>query len=184
MSTPMTMTEKILARHAGTAAVTPGENIWVDVDVLMTHDVCGPGTIGIFKEKFGADAKVWDPDRVVIIPDHYIFTAEQICHRNIQILRDFVKEQGIKYYYDPDFVTSEPTMPNPYRDPTKTNYKGVCHKALPEEGHLPSGRDSARDRQPHLHRRARSGSSPRAWATPMRPSRWAPARPGSKCPRR
>ena len=105
----------------------------------MTHDVCGPGTIGIFHEKFGRNAKVWDPDRVVIIPDHYIFTADQKCHRNVQILRDFVKEQGLKYYYDPEFVTNEPGMPNPYKDPTKTNYKGVCHKALPEEGHVRPG---------------------------------------------
>jgi 3-isopropylmalate/(R)-2-methylmalate dehydratase large subunit len=101
--------------------------------------VCGPGTIGIFKERFGPDAKVWDGDKVVIIPDHYIFTADQKCHRNIQILRDFVREQGLKYYYDPDFVTSEPGMPNPYKDPNKTNYKGVCHKALPEEGHVRPG---------------------------------------------
>jgi 3-isopropylmalate/(R)-2-methylmalate dehydratase large subunit len=135
----MTMTEQILAKHARKAAVEPGENIWVDVDVLMTHDVCGPGTIGVFHEQFGRDAKVWDPDRVVIIPDHYIFTKEKICHRNIQILRDFVKEQGLKYYYDPEFVTMDEGMPNPYRDPTKTNYKGVCHKALPEEGHVRPG---------------------------------------------
>ena len=135
----MTMTEKIMARHAGRDHVSPGENIWVDVDVLLTHDVCGPGTIGIFKQQFGDNARVWDPDRVVIIPDHYIFTADQICHRNIQILRDFVKEQGIRHYYDPEFVTSEPTMPNPYNDPENTNYKGVCHKALPEEGHVRPG---------------------------------------------
>jgi 3-isopropylmalate/(R)-2-methylmalate dehydratase large subunit len=135
----MTMTEKILAKHAGKDSVEPGDNVWVNVDVLMTHDVCGPGTIGIFKEKFGPQAKVWDRDRVVIIPDHYIFTADQKCHRNVQILRDFVKEQGLRYYYDPEFVTSEPTMPNPYKDPTKTNYKGVCHKALPEEGHIRPG---------------------------------------------
>jgi 3-isopropylmalate/(R)-2-methylmalate dehydratase large subunit len=135
----MTMTEKILAKHAQRTAVEPGENIWVDVDVLMTHDVCGPGTIGVFHEHFGRSAKVWNPDKVVVIPDHYIFTKEQICHRNVQILRDFVKEQGLKYYYDPEFVTMEPTMPNPYKDPTKTNYKGVCHKALPEEGHVRPG---------------------------------------------
>jgi len=139
MAKPMTMTEKILAAHAGCDDTTPGENIWVDVDILMTHDVCGPGTIGIFQERFGPDAKVWDADKVVIIPDHYIFTAEEKCHRNIQILRDFVRQQGLRYYYDPDFVTSEPGMPNPYKDPTKTNYKGVCHKALPEEGHIRPG---------------------------------------------
>src|SRR5678809_1238265 len=135
----MTITEKILAKHAGKKGVQPGENIWVDVDILMTHDVCGPGTIGVFHEKFGRNAKVWDPDKVVIIPDHYIFTADLKCHRNVQTLRDFVREQGLRYYYDPEFVTSEPGMPNPYKDPTKTNYKGVCHKALPEEGHVRPG---------------------------------------------
>jgi 3-isopropylmalate/(R)-2-methylmalate dehydratase large subunit len=134
----MTMTEKILAKHSGRSHIAPNENVWVDVDVLMTHDVCGPGTIGIFHEKFGRDAKVWDKDRVVVIPDHYIFTADQKCHRNIQILRDFVKEQGLRYYYDPEFVKAE-GMPSPYLDPTKTNYKGVCHKALPEEGHIRPG---------------------------------------------
>jgi len=135
----MTMTEQILAKHSGRARVEPGENVWVNVDVLMTHDVCGPGTIGIFHEKFGRDAKVWEKDRVVVIPDHYIFTADDKCHRNIQILRDFVREQGLKYYYDPEFVTMNPGMPNPYKDPTKTSYKGVCHKALPEEGHVRPG---------------------------------------------
>src|SRR6195952_1363646 len=112
----MTMTEQILAKHSGRERVEPGDNIWVDVDVLMTHDVCGPGTIGIFHKEFGRQAKVWDGDRVVIIPDHYIFTADEKCHRNIQTLRDFVSEQGLKYYYDPDFVKMEPTMPSPYRD--------------------------------------------------------------------
>src|SRR5437899_7129863 len=135
----MTITEKILAKHSGRGRVEPGENIWVDMDILMTHDVCGQGTIGIFHEKFGRNAKVWDPDKVVIIPDHYIFTADLKCHRNVQVLRDFVREQGLRYYYDPEFVTTEPGMPNPYKDPTKTNYKGVCHKALPEEGHTRPG---------------------------------------------
>ncbi len=141
MARPMTMTEKIMAAHAGRSEVAPGENVWVDVDVLLTHDVCGPGTIGIFKEQFGKDAKVWDRDRVIIIPDHFIFTADDKCHRNVQILRDFVTEQGLRYYYDPDFINSEAGsgMPNPYNDPTKTSYKGVCHKALPEEGHVRPG---------------------------------------------
>ncbi len=135
----MTMTEKIIAKHAGRAQVRPGENVWVDVDVLMTHDVCGPGTIGIFHEKFGRAAKVWDKKRVVIIPDHYIFTADEKCHRNVQILRDFVREQALEYYYDPEFVKNEPGMPNPYIDPTQTHYRGVCHKVLPEEGHVRPG---------------------------------------------
>ncbi len=119
----MTMTEKILASHAGRDAVEPGENIWVSVDVLLTHDVCGPGTIGVFKEQFGEDAKVWDREKVVIIPDHYIFTEDEKAHRNIDILRDFAKEQDLPYYYD---VGTE-------------RYRGVCHVALPAEGHARPG---------------------------------------------
>src|SRR3989441_5104585 len=119
----MTMTEQVLARHAGRKTVAPGDNIWVDVDILMTHDVCGPGTIGIFRKQFGPTAKGWDPEKVVIIPDHYIFTNDQHAHRNIDVLRAFVKEQGLPYYYD---VGTD-------------KYKGVCHIALPEEGHTRPG---------------------------------------------
>ncbi|HLB02099.1 MAG TPA: 3-isopropylmalate dehydratase large subunit [Nitrospiria bacterium] len=119
----MTLTEKILARHAGRAHVGPGENIWVNVDVLMTHDVCGPGTISIFKKQFGERAKVWDREKVVVIPDHYIFTQDTHAHRNVDILREFVREQELPYFYD---VGTE-------------RYKGVCHIALPEEGHTRPG---------------------------------------------
>jgi 3-isopropylmalate/(R)-2-methylmalate dehydratase large subunit len=120
---PMTLTEKILARHAGRDASQPGDNIWVDVDVLMTHDVCGPGTIGIFKQHFGKDAKVWDRQKVVVVPDHYIFTADKMANRNVDVLRQFVREQNLPYYYD---VGTD-------------KYKGVCHIALPEEGHTRPG---------------------------------------------
>ena len=120
---PMTLTEKILARHAGRDHVAPDDNVWIDVDVLMTHDVCGPGTIGVFKHHFGKDAKVWDREKVVIIPDHYIFTTDRMANRNVDVLRQFVAEQQLPYYYD---VGSD-------------RYKGVCHIALPEEGHTRPG---------------------------------------------
>src|SRR5262245_48227652 len=74
VSARMTLTEKVLARAAGKARVAASDNIWVKADLLMTHDVCGPGTIGVFKREFGKNAKVWDRTKVVIIPDHYIFT--------------------------------------------------------------------------------------------------------------
>ena len=119
----MTLTEKILARHAGRGHVNPDENIWVDTDILMTHDVCGPGTIGVFKSQFGKDAKVWDREKVVIIPDHYIFTADKMANRNVDTLRVFAAEQNLPYYYD---VGTD-------------RYKGVCHIALPEEGHTRPG---------------------------------------------
>jgi 3-isopropylmalate/(R)-2-methylmalate dehydratase large subunit len=121
--TPMTLTEKILARHSGRDAVRPGDNVWVDVDVLMTHDVCGPGTIGIFHQHFGRNARVWDPDKVVVVPDHYIFTADKMANRNVDVLRSFAAEQGLPHFYD---AGSE-------------RYKGVCHIALPEEGHTRPG---------------------------------------------
>src|SRR5438128_2545212 len=115
---PQTLTEKILARAAGRDQVEPGDNIWVNVDILMTHDVCGPGTIGIFKQHFGQDAKVWDREKVVVIPDHYIFTHDKMANRNVDVLREFVREQDLPYYYD---VGTD-------------RYKGVCHIALPAEG--------------------------------------------------
>jgi len=126
----MTLTEKIIARASGRDSVTPGENVWVNVDVLMTHDVCGPGTIGVFKREFGADAKVWDKEKIVIIPDHYIFTADERANRNVDILRDFAQEQEIKYFYD---ITDRADFKaNP-------DYKGVCHVALAQEGHTRPG---------------------------------------------
>ncbi|HPK37791.1 MAG TPA: 3-isopropylmalate dehydratase, partial [Kiritimatiellia bacterium] len=73
----MTITEKILARESGASVVSPGDNIWVNVGILLTHDVCGPGTIGIFHREFGKDAKVFDREKIVILPDHYIFTADE-----------------------------------------------------------------------------------------------------------
>lgn len=123
MPAAMTMTEQILAKAAGRDHVNPGENVWVNIDVLMTHDVCGPGTIGIFKKEFGKDAKVWDKEKLVIIPDHYIFTKDAMANRNVDVLRAFAKEQNLPYYYD---VGTE-------------RYKGVCHIALPEEGHTRPG---------------------------------------------
>ena len=118
-----TITEKILARAAGRKRVDPGENIWVNVDVLLTHDVCGPGTIGVFQREFGASARVWDRRRVVIIPDHYIFTRDAKAHRNVDTLRTFAREQDLPYFYEPG----------------TSRYRGVCHVALPQEGHVRPG---------------------------------------------
>jgi 3-isopropylmalate/(R)-2-methylmalate dehydratase large subunit len=100
VKTAMTMTEKIFARSSKKTQLSPGENVWVNVDTLMTHDVCGPGSIGIFKKEFGENAKVWDKEKIVIIPDHYIFTSDERANRNVDILRDFCMEQNIKYFYD------------------------------------------------------------------------------------
>ncbi len=115
----MTITEKILAKASKRKRVEPGENIWLNVDVLMTHDVCGPPTIAIWKREFGKDAKIWDKNKLVIFPDHYIFTKNPQANRNVEILRQFASEYKIDNYYD---VGTE-------------RYKGVCHIALAEEGY-------------------------------------------------
>jgi 3-isopropylmalate/(R)-2-methylmalate dehydratase large subunit len=139
----MTLTEKLLARASGKAHVAPGENVWVSADVLLTHDVCGPGTIGVFKREFGKKAKVWDKTKIVIIPDHYIFTADSLSNRNVDILRAFVQEQGLPYFYDviddPSghwiFDTSRGQLKRQYGE----RYAGVCHTALPAKGHTRPG---------------------------------------------
>ncbi len=119
----MTITEKILARAAGKEKVVPGESIWVNADILLTHDVCGPGTIGVFQREFGKDAKVFSKEGVVIMPDHYIHTKDEKAHRNVAIDRTFAREQGLPYFYDPG----------------TPNYVGVCHVGLPEKGHVKPG---------------------------------------------
>jgi len=119
----MTITEKILAKAAGLKSVSAGDNVWVQADILMTHDVCGPGTIGIFHREFGRDAKVCDRERIVLTPDHYIFTKDEKCLRNIDACRDFAREQQLPYFYDPG----------------TESYSGVCHLTLPQRGHCRPG---------------------------------------------
>ncbi len=113
-----TITQKIFARAANRKFVDVGESVWLNVDVLLTHDVCGPPTFDIFKQEFGPDAKVWAPEKVVVLPDHYIFTQNEHAHRNIDLLRQFAGEQNLPNYYD---VGTD-------------RYRGVCHVALAEEG--------------------------------------------------
>ena len=139
----MTLTERILARAAGKARVQAGDNIWVSADILMTHDVCGPGTIGVFKREFGANAKVWDRRKLVIIPDHYIFTADSKSNRNVDILRDFVREQDLPYFYD---VIDDPnghwvfdSSKGMLKRQFGSRFAGVCHTALPQKGHTRPG---------------------------------------------
>jgi len=114
----MTITEKILARSARKSKLSPGENVWLNVDILMTHDVCGPPTINIWKKEFGNKAKIWDKKKLVILPDHYIFTTNKEANRNVKFLQEFARQEELPFFYDI----------------TQQTYKGVCHVALAEEG--------------------------------------------------
>ena len=139
----MTVTEKLLARAAGRHKAAAGDNLLVDVNVLMTHDVCGPGTIGVFQREFGQRARVWDPQRVVIMPDHYIFTSDRRSNRNVDLLRQFVREQGIRYFYDviddDNGVWAFDPSQGPLTAQHGSRYAGVCHVALAEKGHTCPG---------------------------------------------
>ncbi|MDL5054032.1 3-isopropylmalate dehydratase large subunit [Oscillatoria laete-virens NRMC-F 0139] len=74
--------------------------------------------------------RFWDNEKIVLIPDHYIFTADERANRNVDILREFAQEQHIKYFYD---ITDRADFKaNP-------DYKGVCHIALAQEGHTRPG---------------------------------------------
>lgn len=114
-----TLTQKVLAKASNRKHAVHGDMVWTKVDILMSHDPCSPGVIGVFKKEFGEDARVWDPERFVMIPDHFIYTADPLANANIRTMRKFAAEQDIRYFYD---------VGTP-------RYKGVCHVGLAEGGH-------------------------------------------------
>nr|WP_314417519.1 aconitase/3-isopropylmalate dehydratase large subunit family protein [uncultured Erwinia sp.] len=118
-----TISQKILARASGRESVTPGEIVWAKVDILMSHDPCMPGVASVFKKEFGEQAKIWDPQRLILIPDHFVYSADPQANQNIRVMREFAREQGVKYFYD----IGTPA------------YKGVCHIGLAEGGHTRPG---------------------------------------------
>jgi 3-isopropylmalate/(R)-2-methylmalate dehydratase large subunit len=109
----MTITEKILARHAGLKAVHPGMLINARVDMALGHDVTAPIAIAEFKKAGGR--KVFDRDRVVIVPDHFTPNKDIASAQNSKILRDFANEQMLSHYFEGGRI-------------------GVCHVLLPEQG--------------------------------------------------
>ena len=91
----MTMTQKILAAHAGLDSVTAGQLIEAKLDVVMANDITGPMALPIFKQM--AD-KVFDKDKVVLVPDHFTPNKDIKSAINSRSIQDFAKEQGLKWY--------------------------------------------------------------------------------------
>src|SRR3972149_12026977 len=92
-----TITEKILARAAGKAAVRAGELVDASIDVIMCHDVTTPAAITMLEDK-GIDA-VFDEEKIVVTPDHFqpakdIKSAE--LHKRLD---EWARRHKIKYYY-------------------------------------------------------------------------------------
>ncbi|MBI2304271.1 MAG: 3-isopropylmalate dehydratase large subunit [Chloroflexi bacterium] len=92
----MTLAEKILAAHAGKDRVEPGELINVRADVVMGNDITAPIAINEFR-KLGV-SKVFDPQRVVLVPDHFVPAKDILSAENAKLLRDFSREQGSVFF--------------------------------------------------------------------------------------
>lgn len=110
---PQTITEKILAKHAGVKQVAPGELISAKVDIALGNDITAPIAIREFR-KAGAK-KVFNRNKVVLVPDHFTPNKDIKSAEQCKILREFAHEQKLTHYYDGGDV-------------------GVEHALLPEKG--------------------------------------------------
>src|SRR5512136_3376866 len=95
---PMTITEKILAVHAGKKSVSPGELLNIRIDLALGNDITAPLAIQAFK-KIGA-RKVFDRDRVVLVPDHFTPAKDILSAEQCKILREFAKAQRLSHYFE------------------------------------------------------------------------------------
>jgi 3-isopropylmalate/(R)-2-methylmalate dehydratase large subunit len=112
----MTLAEKIIARAAGVIKVSPDEIHWVDVDLAMIHDSGGPRRIWPMLDELGV--RVWDPDRVILVADHYVPAQDTNAAKILQTTRAFAAEFGIGSFYEAE---------------------GIAHTLLVEKGHLRPG---------------------------------------------
>ncbi len=109
----MTMVEKILAAKAAKDRVVPGELVNVEVDLALGNDITAPVAIKEFK-RFGLD-RVFDPEKIVLVPDHFTPNKDIAAAEQAQVLRHFAKEYGLKYYFE-------------------VGRMGIEHALLPEQG--------------------------------------------------
>lgn len=94
----MTHTVKILAKHAGREYLEPGEIVICKVDLTLANDITAPLAIKAFRE-MGA-SKVFDPSRVVLVPDHFTPNKDLQSAEQCKLMREFAREQGIVHYYE------------------------------------------------------------------------------------
>ena len=109
----MTITQKILADHAGLKEVHPGQLINARVDIALGNDITAPIAIEQFK-KTGAKS-VFDKEKVVMIPDHFTPNKDIKSAEQCKILREFSMDQELTHYYE-------------------VGQAGIEHALLPEKG--------------------------------------------------
>nr|WP_027403942.1 aconitase/3-isopropylmalate dehydratase large subunit family protein [Aphanizomenon flos-aquae] len=124
---PMTLVEKLLAKASGNTYVRPGEVVFAQVDLALSHDaVAGPVATTFYKH-YGQEAKLWDAQRVVLVADHFIqvndIRNDQKANVMYQEMIDFAKEQGCHLF---DVVSPGEAA-------------GICHVLLPEKGFVRPG---------------------------------------------
>jgi 3-isopropylmalate/(R)-2-methylmalate dehydratase large subunit len=95
---PMTITEKILAAHAGKKNVSPGDLIDARIDLALGNDITAPMAIEAFKE-IGAK-KVFNRDRVVLVPDHFAPAKDILSAEQCKVLKEFAKAQRLTHYFE------------------------------------------------------------------------------------
>jgi len=123
----MTITEKILAAHSGRPRVEPGEFISARCDVLMGNDGSVSAAIPVFN-KIGAP-RLFDPDRVVVVFDHFVPNKDIQAATLLAGVRRWAREQGIREFYD-------------------EGRNGIAHIILPEQGLVGGQRHQGRHRRP------------------------------------
>ncbi len=92
----MNLAEKILAAHAGKEHVSPGEFISAKVDVVLANDITAPIAIREFW-KLGLE-KVFDPKKIVLVPDHFVPNKDIASAEQAKILREFARAQGVNFF--------------------------------------------------------------------------------------
>jgi 3-isopropylmalate/(R)-2-methylmalate dehydratase large subunit len=93
-----TITEKILARHAGVDEVRPGEIVMCRVDLAMANDVTARGAVEAF-EAMGADT-VWDRSKVALVASHFVPAKDIASAGLMTVMRRFAQEQDIEHFFD------------------------------------------------------------------------------------
>jgi 3-isopropylmalate/(R)-2-methylmalate dehydratase large subunit len=98
MSHPMTITEKILALHAGLEVVSPGELIKANVDLALANDITGPLAIRVFKEI--GRKRVFDPNKIALVADHFVPNKDIASAQQAKLMKEFALEQKITHFYE------------------------------------------------------------------------------------
>ena len=114
----MTMTQKILARHAHLDAVKAGQLIEADLDLVLGNDITSPVAVTEFR-KFGTD-KVFDKDKVAIVPDHFTPNKDIKAAEQCKYIREFARKMDITNYFEIGEV-------------------GIEHALIPEKGLVVAG---------------------------------------------